>query len=111
MQLPPQRNARRRIELLAPRHADLLRRYPLFTGDRVGDLVDLLDAQVGGGQGGPVLDHVLRGRYRTHKRLLEHTARVLKREPAYVLLDDQQLVFNDVLAQVRRRNLSSARTA
>jgi hypothetical protein len=97
-------------ELLAPRHAELLGRYPLFTGDRVSELVDLLDAQVGSGGGGPVLEHVLRGRYRPHKRLLEHTARVLKREPAYVLLDDQQLVFNDVLAQVRRRNLSSART-
>jgi len=97
--------------LLAPCHADLLKRYPLFAGDQVDDLVGLLDAQVGGGGGAPVLDRVLRGRYRPHKRLLEHTARVLRREPAYVLLDDQQLVFNDVLAQVRRRNLSSARTA
>lgn len=98
-------------ELLDPRHAELVRRYPLFAGDRVSELVDHLDAQLGAGDGGPVLDHVLRGRYRPHKRLLEHTARVLRREPAYVLLDDQQLVFNDVLAQVRRRNLSSARTA
>lgn len=97
-------------ELLAPRHADLVSKYPLFAGNRVDDLVGHLDAQLGAGAGAPVLEHVLLGRYRPHKRLLQHTAEVLRGDPAYVLLDDQQLVFNDVLAQVRRRNLSSART-
>lgn len=87
-------------ELLADRHRDLLGVYPLFAGDRVSDLVDFLSDRLGGGGGMAVLPVVRDGRYRPHKKLLDHTAKMVKGEPAYVLLDEQRVVFNAILARV-----------
>ncbi|HEX6595728.1 MAG TPA: DUF2075 domain-containing protein [Acidimicrobiales bacterium] len=97
-------------ELFDQRHGHLLAANPLFAGDQVDGLAGLLDPNVGSGQGGPILDHVLTGGYRPHKRLLDHTARVIRHEPAYVLLDEQQVVFNKILARVRARQLGSTPT-
>lgn len=97
-------------ELFSSRHSRLLRQYPLYAGDRVDDLVDYLDASLAGGRGGRVLEQVLRGRYRPHKRLLQHTANVIANEPTYVLLDEQQVTFNDVLARVKARQLAQEKT-
>jgi hypothetical protein len=77
-------------EVFSDRHHDLLAANPVFAGDQVDGLIDFLDTNVGAGSGGPILEEVLTGRYRPHKRLLEHTARVIRNEPTYVLLDEQQ---------------------
>jgi uncharacterized protein len=87
-------------ELLSPRHANVLGVYPLFAGDRVTDLVTFLDDHLGDGRGLGVLRSVREGRYRPHKKLLDHTAAMIKGEPAYVLLDEQQVVFKSILAKV-----------
>jgi len=97
-------------ELFSARHLDLLTVNPVFAGDQTDGLIDYLDAVVGNGGGGAVLDEVLTGSYKPHKRLLEHTARVIRNEPSYVLLDEQQVVFNTVLARIRARTLGSTGT-
>ena len=89
-----------RSELLSPRHANVLGVYPLFAGDRVTELVEFLDDHLGDGQGIGVLRSVREGRYRPHKKLLDHTAAMIKGEPSYVLLDEQQVVFKTILAKV-----------
>ena len=97
-------------EVFANKHRKLIDRYPVFVGDQVDLLTDFLTAQLAEGDGGPVLDEVLKGKYRPHKRLLEHTARVIRREPAYTLLDEQQVAFNHILGKVRDRQRSSEQT-
>lgn len=87
-------------ELLAPRHANVLAVYPLFAGDRVTELIQFLDDHLGDGRGLGVLRSVREGRYRPHKKLLDHTAAMIKGEPTYVLLDEQQVVFKSILAKV-----------
>jgi uncharacterized protein len=87
-------------ELLAPRHANVLGVYPLFAGDRVDELVQFLDDHLGDGRGLGVLRSVREGKYRPHKKLLDHTAAMIKGEPSYVLLDEQQVVFKTILAKV-----------
>jgi uncharacterized protein len=87
-------------ELLAPRHANVLGLYPLFAGDRVTELVQFLDDHLGDGRGIGVLRSVREGRYRPHKKLLDHTAAMIQGEPSYVLLDEQQVVFKSILAKV-----------
>jgi uncharacterized protein len=87
-------------ELLAPRHANVLGTYPLFAGDRVTELVQFLDDHLGDGRGIGVLQSVREGKYRPHKKLLDHTAAMIKGEPSYVLLDEQQVVFKTILAKV-----------
>ena len=89
----------------------LLERWPLFAGDQMDDFANFLDIQLAGGDGTPVLEQILKGRYRPHKRLLDHTARVIKREPTYVLLDEQQVAFNHILGRVRDRQASSEQSA
>jgi uncharacterized protein len=87
-------------ELLDARHANLLGVFPLFAGDRVDELVAFLDDRLGAGGGLPVLRDVREGRYRPHKKLLDHTARMIRNEPTYVLLDEQRVVFNAIIAKV-----------
>ncbi|MGI8520947.1 MAG: DNA/RNA helicase domain-containing protein, partial [Actinomycetota bacterium] len=97
-------------DLFSERFADILDRFPTFTGDQADDLATFLDARLSAGDGGPVLDSVLKGRYRPHKRLLQHTARMIKGEPAYTLLDEQQVAFNDILGRVRDRERSTGQS-
>jgi hypothetical protein len=87
-------------EIFSARHLDLIQVAPVFTGDRTTDLIEYLQDHLSGGGGVPVLESVLSGRYAPHKKLLAHTAQMIKGEPAYVLLDEQRVVFNSVLAQV-----------
>jgi DUF2075 family protein len=97
-------------EVLKPKHKQLLAQWPLFTGDQVDQLATFLTDQVSSGDGGPILDEVLKGRYRPHKRLLEHTAAMIRREPTYTLLDEQQVAFNHILGRVRDRQRSTEQT-
>src|SRR5262249_31766881 len=79
--------------LLAPRFADLLAQVPLFAGDQADELITFLSERVGHGDSLGVLGRALDTRFRTSKRLLDHVAAVVRGEPAYVLLDEQQVVF------------------
>jgi hypothetical protein len=97
-------------ELLAKRHGKLIERFPVFVADQVDGLADFLNAQLSAGEGGPILDEVLKGRYRPHKRLLEHTAKMIRREPAYTLLDEQQVAFNHIVGKVRDRQRTTDQT-
>src|SRR4029453_5465925 len=73
---------------------------PLFVGEG-DDLVGFLAGHVPAGKGMPVLERVVEGRYRPHKALLEHTAKAIRREPAWELLDEQRVAYNAVLTAVR----------
>ncbi len=97
-------------ELFAEHHRKLVERFPPFTGDQADDLAAFLIERLSAGEGTLVLDEVLKGRYRPHKRLLDHTARVIRREPAFVLLDEQQVAFNHILGRVRDREASTEQT-
>lgn len=97
--------------LFDTRFGALLGQHPAYTGDQVDELASFLDAQLSGGDGLPILDRVLKGQYRPHKRLLEHTARVIRREPAFTLLDEQQVVFNDIVGRIRERQRDAGQTA
>ena len=98
-------------ELFADRHSGLRALNPLYAGDQLDGLISFMEASVGGGAGMEVLETILRGRYRPHKRLLDHTARVIADEPSFVLLDEQQVTFNTVLAKVRARQLGARKAA
>jgi len=91
-------------------HEELLALNPSFTGDTVVELESYLDTNLRGGDGLPVLEEVLRGRYRPHKRLLDHVARTIAAEPTYILLDEQQVAFNHILTLVRASRLNDQRT-
>jgi len=70
----------------------------VFTADGVAPLQGFLVERVGEGRGDEVLRRVEQSRYRPSKKLLEHVGEVVKGHPAYVLLDEQLVVYERVLA-------------
>jgi DUF2075 family protein len=87
--------------ILSPRF-DLIRGIaPLYTADAVPSLVQFLGERLAHGDGLPVMDRIERSRFRPSKRLLDHVSGVIQQEPRFILLDEQQVVFIRVLAQVR----------
>lgn len=77
-----------------------MERYPAFAGDQADGLASFLDGCVGGPDDGSILDRVAVTTFRPHKRLMDHVARVIRHEPAFVLLDEQQVAFNAIMDQV-----------
>lgn len=96
--------------LFDDKFAAVLAEAPLFTGDQIDRLAATLRDQLAGGDGLPILEEVLKGQYRPQKRLLEHTAGIIRGHPAFTLLDEQRVAFNDVLGHVDRARVSGNRT-
>jgi uncharacterized protein len=97
-------------EVYAPRHANLLQAAPVFVAGSTGDLGEFLTARLADGRGIPVLERVVEGRFRPHKELLEHTAKAIRQEKAWELLDEQRVAFNAVLTAVRDRHARGERS-
>jgi hypothetical protein len=51
----------------------------------------------------PMLERIEKGAYKPSKKLMDHVAAVIKGTPQYVLLDEQLVVFDRVLALARTR--------
>ena len=84
--------------LFADRFRPILDASPVFTADDVEPLQAFLLRRIRGGRGEPILRRVEQSKYRPSKKLLEHVGAVVKGNPAYVLLDEQLVVFERVLA-------------
>lgn len=67
----------------------------------VDEFLAHLDQLVGEGGGAETLRALLDGKERPHKKLLDHVADTIEQEPAFVLLDEQRVAFNEVLQSVR----------
>lgn len=81
------------------RHVDAC---PLFSSADVDSLCDHLSGFVSGGDGMPVLQRVVQSRFRASKKLLDHVAGLIRSKSEYVLLDEQLVVYDQVLAAARR---------
>ncbi len=84
-----------------PEFASLNETNPAFTGDQVDAFAGYLDARLVGPDEGDILERVAATAFRPHKRLLDHVARVIRNEPVFTLLDEQQVTFNAVMDSVR----------
>jgi hypothetical protein len=89
-------------ELYHERHAKVLERFPLFSGDQTTELAGFMKGRVRAGGGTEVLRDVLQSKYRASKKLLDHTSAMIEGQTEYVLLDEQLVVFNSVMAEAKR---------
>jgi DUF2075 family protein len=76
----------------------LLATHPSFAGDQLTAFEEFLTRHLPG----PDEDEEIVGRvastaFRPHKRLLEHVSKVIKNQPAYVLLDEQLVAYNAIM--------------
>ena len=84
--------------IFSPKFAAPLSRCPVFTADEVPKLRDRLIDRLEGGNGVDVLKRIERSKYRPSKKLMDHVANVIRGNKEYVLLDDQKIVFDKILA-------------
>lgn len=82
--------------LFADRFSDLLKSFPLFTGDDVDKLIAFLRGNVENGDDGDLVKVIERSRYRPSRKLLDHVSAVIKGNSEYVLLDEQLVVYDRV---------------
>ncbi len=89
----------------------LLATNPAFAGDQTSDLIDFLEARVAGPDDGSILERVAATAFRPHKRLLDYVARVIKHEPVFTLLDEQQVAFNAIMDSVKAAGQNQQKVA
>ena len=88
--------------LLSEKFKGLLESFPLFSANDVDKLAEHLLASLSKGEGLDVLMRIEDGKYRPSKKLMQHVASVIKGKPEYILLDEQLVAYDSVLAAARK---------
>lgn len=88
--------------ILDARFIEDLESAPIFTQPEQELLVEHLDRTVGSGPGDAVLERALNGENRPSKNLLKAVASMLEGKPEYVLLDEQKVAFDRVMAEAAK---------
>jgi DUF2075 family protein len=84
--------------IFAAKFNDVMEAVPLFCADHVPKMKRFLTSKLEGGRGADVLNRIEGSEYRPSRKLMEHVAKVIKERSEYVLLDEQLVVYDKVLA-------------
>ena len=76
----------------------LIKQFPTFMADDVPLIKDFLISSLDGGAGQSVLRKIEESKYRPSKKLMQHVSNVIQGQKEYILLDEQYIVYNKVLA-------------
>lgn len=76
----------------------LLCQFPTFMADDVPLIKEFLISGLSNGAGQSVLQKIEESKYRPSKKLMQHVSNVIQGTKEYVLLDEQYVVYNKVLA-------------
>lgn len=82
--------------------AQVISENPVFTADDVDKLKSYLSANLSKGNGLEVLKKIEQSKYRASKKLMDHVGNVIKGCSGYILLDEQKVVYDRVLAEATR---------
>lgn len=88
--------------IFASKFSKVLQLYPLFTADDVDKFSNYLIQKLAGGNGVAVLKRIEESKYRPSKKLMEHVGHVIKGNSNYILLDEQRIVYDKVLALAKK---------
>lgn len=99
-----------RDPLLDHKFCDPIRMSPVFSADDVDDLCSHLVLRLEGGHGSQVLERIENGRYRPGRKLLDHVSSVIRERDEYVLLDEQLVAYDRVLACARKGQVTGGKT-
>ncbi|MEW6511718.1 MAG: DUF2075 domain-containing protein [Bacteroidota bacterium] len=84
--------------IFEPELTQTLTDYPIFTSQDVSQLQEFLSMRLSGGKGQQVLHRVEESTVRPSKKLMDHVAQMIRGRKEYVLLDEQMIVYQRVLA-------------
>ena len=88
--------------LFADKFRNVLDQNPLFTMDDYDNIKDYLSGRVKQGDDLEVLKRIEESKYRPSKKLMLHVGSVIKGKPQYVLLDEQKIVYDKIMAIARK---------
>jgi len=88
--------------LLDPKFNSIVADHPLFSKDMTIQFCDYLEEHLANGNGGEVLQKFESGKYYASKKLLDHVGNLVKGMSGFILLDEQQVVYDKVLSCARR---------
>ena len=77
---------------------EALEKYPLFTANETDKMSDYLVEKLEKGQGREVLKRIEESKYRASKKLMDHVGNTIKGKPEFILLDEQLVAYDQVLA-------------
>jgi hypothetical protein len=97
--------------LLDGRFTELLEHSPLFLRGDDARLAEVLNREVGKGDGISVMHQVRSGLFTPSKRIIESLDSVLRHDDEWHLLDEQRKAFNAIWAEVQRVRSSASRSA
>ncbi len=86
--------------LVDSKFAEVLTLYPLFDADGAGKLSQYLKSRMAYGAGAGILQRIEESRYKSSKKLMDHVAQTVKTRSPWILLDEQLVVFEHILATV-----------
>ena len=84
--------------LFDSKYSHLIEAAPVFTKSDFDPLTAFISEKVQNGDGMQVLDRLEGGELRPSRKLMDHVASMIEGQPEYVLLDEQLIVFDKVLA-------------
>ena len=88
--------------IFSPKFREALNNYPLFTKDDTESLSNYLVNKLEKGQGIDVLKRVEESKFRTSKKLMDHVGNTIKGRSEYILLDEQLVVYDQVLLHAKK---------
>lgn len=83
-----------------PRYKAILEDSPMYSAADVDAFADYIHSQTGGGARTDTVESILHGAYRPSKKLLDHVASSISGHAPWKLLDNQQLIYNEVMAEI-----------
>jgi hypothetical protein len=83
--------------LFSVQFTEQVARCPVFTADDVPQFTAFLSQNIPLGDAGQVTARIEKSKYRPSKKLLDHVARIVKGKPEYILLDEQLVVYDQVM--------------
>ena len=87
--------------IFSNKFSEALTNFPLFTATDFNFLQDYLIKRLGKGNGVSVLEKFEKGSYNPSKKLLQYVGEMIKGKKEYVLLDEQLVVYDKVLARAK----------
>jgi DUF2075 family protein/DNA replication protein DnaC len=88
--------------IFAQKFNESLNNYPLFTADDSDKLSDYLVERMEIGKGAEVLQRIENSKYKPSKKLMDHVAKMIKNLKEYILLDEQQVIYDRVLTTAKQ---------
>lgn len=82
--------------------ASIMQVVPLFTANDTEDFTSYLKTQLGKGEGYEILRKVENSKFRPSKKLMDHISTTIRTKSEYILLDEQLVVYDKILAVVNK---------